>query len=208
MINKKSLKIMALACALFGSMFFGGCATDGANKKYDSWNVDTSTPLLEPKVSMDCYKKSKSNYWSFPYLFAVYEVDKKYAGFDILYYLDFTKRYRINYTAFENERTSWFGSLFPSRSERLKKMTLGDMCMKSDSSVVMSPLYKVESDNWILWQNVDCKTSFYGGKIRGFKVRGQIYKDAFIPETQEIKTPFIVSGSSVNVLPSFGDLLK
>ena len=197
MINK-NIRLLALLGAILGLSVLSGCVSNQANKKYESWNVDTSVSLLEPRVSMDNYMRSKSNYWSVLYLFGVYEVDKKFAGFDILYFIDFTRDYKMNYTTYENEKMSWFDGLIPSRSERLKRITLGEMCMNTESTIVMSPMYKMGSNDWLFWQKSDCKTTFYGGKIKGFKTRGQVYKDAFIPNSAEIDKPFLMKSSVQN----------
>ncbi len=85
-------------------------------------------------------------------MFGVYEVDEKYAGFDILYFLDFTKNYNINNVAYENEGSILDFDFIPSRSNRLKKLTLGEMAMKSRSDIIMSPMYKLESNDWFFFQ--------------------------------------------------------
>ena len=192
---KKMIKCVSLLAVAFLSAYISGCASDSRNEKYVPWNMETSTPIAEPDISDVKTQITKdSNYWSFLYLFGVYEIDNKYAGFDILYFIDFTKQYDINNVAYENDGSFW--DFIPSRSKRLKKMTLGEISMESNSDVILSPMYKVESNDYLFYQTSDCKTSCYSGELRGFKVRGQGYKDAYIPSGKDPETPFLVKPSA------------
>lgn len=194
---KKMYKALCLLATVFLTAYLSGCASDGRNQKYVPWNMETSTPIVEPEISSVQTKMSKkSNYWSFLYLFGVYEVDEKYAGFDILYFLDFTKNYNINNVAYENEGSILDFDFIPSRSNRLKKLTLGEMAMKSRSDIIMSPMYKLESNDWFFFQSSDCKASCYGGRLHGFKVKGQGYKDALMPSDKPVNTPILVKGNN------------
>ena len=157
---------------------------DVGNIKYKPWNVATSKPVADPNISIQKTPiNGKGSYWSFLYLFGVYEVDNEYAGFDILYFLDFTHRYKAENVAYEN--SSFFLPL--SRSERLKRMTLNKMCVKSDYDVVLSPMYRLEhSDFPILWQESKLKTKAYASKLNGFTINGKIVNDTYIPASASV----------------------
>ncbi len=165
------------------------CSTDTVNKKYAPWDV-VSLVELEPELSnVNNVMKSNSSYWSFCYLFGVYEINNKFAGFDILYFLNFPKkRYTVNKVDFENEfssanSTSLLNSYFSfcksylpflsdfsfSRTERLKKMTLDKMCANSRFDVIMSPTYKTEGFDMFIWQDTKCNMKCFGGTLHGFK---------------------------------------
>ena len=193
---KKVSKILASLAAVSLSIYLSGCASDGRNAKYTPWNMDTTTPVLEPEVAgVQTIMSKRANYQSFLYLFGVYEIDDKYAGFDILYFLNFTKDYKVNNVVYENEGSIFDFNFIPSRSKRLKKMVLGDMAMKSRSNVIMSPMYKLESEDCLLFQKADCKATSYGGKLQGFKIKGQGYKDAIMPNSKNVDAPFLVKES-------------
>ena len=41
----------------------------------------------------------------------------------------------------------------------------------------------------------DCKATSYGGKLQGFKIKGQGYKDAIMPNRKNVDAPFLVKES-------------
>ena len=160
--------------------------------------METSTPIADPNISgIHQQVTSSASYWSVLYLFGVYEIDKEYAGFDILYFLNFAKSYKSENVAYENVDTSEFGflsRLIPSRADRLCRMALHKMCVKTNYDVMLTPTYRFESyDIPVLWQEGDVNVRAFASKISGFTVRGRKLHNAYFPnEDNGPKNSFLV----------------
>ena len=177
-----------------------GCAATQSNVKQNDWEIATASPVADPNIkTVSAPIEGRGSYWSVLYLFAVYEVDDEYKGFDILNIIDFTPTYKSDNIIHEKYYDSKMDEkeevklyldmivhfFFKSRDKRLKNLVVNKMCVNSDYDVVLSPIYRLENhDIPILWQTGDMKVKAYAGKIDGFTVRGRAVGDAYFPNEE------------------------